>query len=345
MRDVDLPALLVTDLINVRYLSGFTGSNGALLLLSDTRCWLATDSRYRLQAGEECPDLTVTITRDLGPVLVRQALSQTDQTIGFEDEVMPVRKHAELIEETHAVLTPVGGLVRQQRMVKDEDELELLRQACSATDQALDRVLPLLRPGLTEREIARWLDDALRDLTGEPAGFETIVASGPNSAVPHHDPTDRLVAKGDLLKMDFGGQVHGYHADMARTVVVGGPAADWQQEIYVAVAAAQAAGRDALHPQALAVDVDAAARKVIDDAGWGEQFGHGLGHGVGLLIHEAPFLGQTSADRLDAAVPVTVEPGIYLAGRGGVRIEDTVVVHSDRVETLTNTTRELLVLN
>ena len=154
MRDLDLPALLVTDLINVRYLSGFSGSNGALLLLSDERCWLATDSRYLLQAGEECPDLTVTITRDLGPVLVRQALSETGgtgETIGFEDEVMSVRKHAELIDETRAVLSPVGGLVRQQRMVKDESEFDVLRQACSPPTKHWREVLPRIRPGSTER--------------------------------------------------------------------------------------------------------------------------------------------------------------------------------------------------
>jgi Xaa-Pro aminopeptidase len=171
------------------------------------------------------------------------------------------------------------------------------------------------------------------------------VAAGENSAIPHHSPTDRPVGKGDLVKMDFGAKVGGYHADMTRTVVVGTAPAEWQREIHQVVLAAQLAGRTALGAEVAGADVDQTARSVVEEAGFGDAFTHGLGHGVGLQIHEAPFLGSTSTDRLGEAVPVTVEPGVYLPGRGGVRIEDTVVVHKNRVELLTTSTRELLVLD
>jgi Xaa-Pro aminopeptidase len=169
------------------------------------------------------------------------------------------------------------------------------------------------------------------------------VASGPNGAIPHHQPTSRPLGRGDLVTIDFGARVEGYHADMTRTFGIG-QIDDWQREIYDLVQEAQATGVAALASGKPAAEVDAAARAVIADAGYGDAFGHGLGHGVGLQIHEAPFLGSTSADKLDVSVPVTVEPGIYLPERGGVRIEDTVVVHADRVERLTTTTRDLLVV-
>ena len=228
-------------------------------------------------------------------------------------------------------------------MTKDAAELDLLRAACSASDAALGDVLPQIRAGVTEREVARWIDDGLRDRSEGPA-FDTIVASGPNGAIPHHQPTGRPLERGDLVTMDFGARVGGYHADTTRTIAVGEVAHEWQREIYETVRRAQQAGCDALAPDRQASDVDAAARAVIVEAGFGEFFGHGLGHGVGLQIHEAPFLGPTSTDKLLLSVPVTVEPGIYLPGRGGVRIEDTVVVHADRVEFLTTTTRDLLVV-
>jgi Xaa-Pro aminopeptidase len=237
----------------------------------------------------------------------------------------------------------IGDLIPQCRAIKDEFELDLLRQACSATCKALENVLPTIRKGATELQVARLLDDAMRDLGTDGPGFGTIVAAGPNSAIPHHEPTGRRIEPGDFVKMDFGARVGGYHADMTRTIVVGQPE-PWQQEIYQVVADAQRTGRDALAPGVAAADVDSAAREVIAAAGFGDQFGHGLGHGVGLEIHEVPFLGATSTDRIEATVPVTVEPGIYLPGRGGVRIEDTVVVHHDRVEILTTFPRDLLVV-
>ena len=227
-------------------------------------------------------------------------------------------------------LVRAAGTVEALREVKDAGELALLRLACEAADAALADLVERggLRPGRTEREVSRELEALMLDHGADAISFETIVAAGPNSAIPHHRPTDAVLARGDFVKIDFGALVAGYHSDMTRTFVLG-KAADWQLEIYQLVADAQRAGREALRPGAGLRDVDGAARQLIVDAGYGEHFGHGLGHGVGLQIHEAPGIGATSAGTLLAGSVVTVEPGVYLPGRGGVRIEDTLVVAGD----------------
>jgi Xaa-Pro aminopeptidase len=235
--------------------------------------------------------------------------------------------------------------VEALRMVKDEVELAALRQAAAIADAALTDVIDGLVLGRTERHVARELERRMLESGAEAAAFETIVATGPNSAIPHHRPTDRRILQGDLLKIDFGARFDGYHSDMTRTFVVGANPADWQVEIYDLVFAAQRAGRQALAPGAEVTAVDAAARNVITEAGHGEHFGHGLGHGVGLQIHEAPLIAATGAGILHAGCPVTVEPGVYLPGRGGVRIEDTLVVGADGPDLLTLSTKELLVLD
>jgi Xaa-Pro aminopeptidase len=328
-----LDAMLVTDLINVRYLSGFSGSNGALLVFADDRVpVLATDGRYRTQAAEQAPDLEIAIERALGRCLVGQAADGGVRKLGFESNVVTVDGFDALTSELderggETELMRAAGTVEALREVKDAGELALLRLACEAADAALDDLVARggLRPGRTEREVSRELEALMLDHGADGISFETIVAAGPNSAIPHHRPTDAVLAEGDFVKIDFGALVAGYHSDMTRTFVLG-KAADWQLEIYQLVADAQRAGREALRPGAGLREVDAAARQLIADAGYGENFGHGLGHGVGLQIHEAPGIGATSAGTLLAGSVVTVEPGVYLPGRGGVRIEDTLVV-------------------
>jgi Xaa-Pro aminopeptidase len=340
--------MLVTDLINVRYLSGFTGSNGALLVFADDRGpVLATDSRYRTQAAEQAPGLEIAIERALGRYLVGQAADAGVRKLGFESNVVTVdgfdALQSELDERSGGTeLVRAAGTVEALREVKDAGELALLRLACEAADAALSDLVARggLRPGRTEREVGRELEALMLDHGADAISFETIVAAGPNSAIPHHRPTDAVLAEGDFVKIDFGALVAGYHSDMTRTFVLG-KAADWQLEIYQLVAAAQRAGREALRPGAGLRDVDAAARQLIVDAGYGEQFGHGLGHGVGLQIHEAPGIGATSAGTLLAGSVVTVEPGVYLPGRGGVRIEDTLVV-ADQTPRTAGQTPELL---
>jgi Xaa-Pro aminopeptidase len=328
-----LDAMLVTDLINVRYLSGFTGSNGALLVFADERgAVLATDGRYRTQAAEQAPGLEIAIERALARYLVGQAADGSVRKLGFESNVVTVDGFDALTSERdkrswETELVRAAGTVEALREVKDAGELALLRLACEAADAALHdlTVRGGLRPGRTEREVSRELEASMLDHGADAISFETIVAAGPNSAIPHHRPTDAVLAEGDFVKIDFGALVAGYHSDMTRTFILG-KAADWQLEIYQLVAEAQRAGREALRPGAGLRDVDAAARQLIVDAGYGEQFSHSLGHGVGLQIHEAPGIAATSAGTLLAGSVVTVEPGVYLPGRGGVRIEDTLAV-------------------
>lgn len=356
-----LDALLVTDLVNVRYLSGFTGSNGALLVFADDRGpVLATDGRYRTQAAEQAPDLEVAIERVLGRYLAGQAAEAGARKLGFESNVVTVDGFDALTSElegrkTATELVKAAGTVEALREVKDAGEVALLRLACEAADAALTDLVERggLRPGRTEREVSRELEVLMLDHGADAISFETIVAAGSNSAIPHHRPTDAALAAGDFVKIDFGALVGGYHSDMTRTFVLGkaGKAADWQLEIYQLVADAQRAGREALRAGADLRGVDTAARQVITDAGYGEQFSHSLGHGVGLEIHEAPGIGATSTGRLLAESVVTVEPGVYLPGRGGVRIEDTLVVPQEAPgrtpqapELLTKFTKELAIL-
>ncbi|MGH3977551.1 MAG: M24 family metallopeptidase [Pseudonocardiaceae bacterium] len=347
LRHHDLDALLVTNLLNARYLTGFTGSHAALLVdvSGEEATVFCTDGRYDTQSRQQVPDLRRIIERGGDRRLAKEAAGAGIGRLGFESHVVTVDGHAALAEIAGAGrLVAASRLVEQLRLVKDDAEVAALRTACAAADAALAGLLAdgALRAGRTEREVARDLETRMVQAGAEGPSFETIVAAGTNSAVPHHRPTDTELRRGDLLKMDFGALVDGYHSDMTRTVVLGEPAA-WQRELYGLVAAAQAAGRAALRPGADVRDVDTAAREVIAGAGRGEQFVHGLGHGVGLQIHEAPALSQLGAGTLDAGMAVTVEPGVYLVDRGGVRIEDTLVVRDGEPELLTLTTKDLVV--
>ncbi|MEV4090908.1 M24 family metallopeptidase [Streptosporangium saharense] len=337
----EVDAVLVTRDVNVRYLTGLASSNAAVLVTADGTATLATDSRYTETARRLCSDVEVLQERDVAASLVARSAGRT----AVEAHHMSVADYFRLGGD----LPRVSGLVESVRRVKDEEEIDLIRTACALTDQAFAEVLPRLRPGVTEREVARALETRMIELGADKPAFDSIVASGPNGSIPHHSPTDRPLRGGDLVTMDFGALYGGYHADMTRTVAIGEPAA-WQRELYDLVRAAQRAGRHAVRPGALTHEVDAAARDLITAAGHGDCFGHGLGHGVGLEIHEVPFLAPPKPDsdaehaRLEDRVPVTVEPGVYLPGMGGVRIEDTLVTRDDGPELLTRTTKELLVL-
>jgi len=346
-----LDAVLVTNLLNVRYLTGFTGSNGALLVRTDGADLFGTDGRYTTQAGTQVPDVELLIDRGTVPALARAAVQRGVGRLGYESHDVTVDGLAAL----EKVLADAGGTVPElasirraveaQRAIKDDDEIEALRRACAVADQALAELAAegALRPGRTELQVGRELDARMLALGAEAPSFETIVATGANSAIPHHRPDATELRDGDFLKLDFGATVAGYHSDMTRTVVLG-HAADWQREIYELVAASQAAGRAALEVGADVVAVDKASRDVIAEAGHAEHFPHGLGHGVGLEIHEAPGIGPLGAGTLAAGMAVTVEPGVYLPGHGGVRIEDTLIVTDDAPELLTLTSKELLVL-
>ncbi|MBJ7338559.1 Xaa-Pro peptidase family protein [Mycolicibacterium sp.] len=346
----ELDAMLVTDLVNVRYLTGFTGSNAAVLIRVDDEIpVLATDGRYRTQAAQQAPDAEIVIERACAPHLASAAHAFGVRRLGYESHVVTVDGHTLLAKAAGDVeLVRAAGAVEALREVKDAGEIALLRLACEAADAALADLVAAggLRPGRTEKEVGRDLESRMLDHGADGVSFETIVAAGTNSAVPHHRPTDAVLAAGDFVKIDFGALVEGYHSDMTRTFVLA-PVAQWQLDVYDLVSTAQRVGREALAPGVSLSGVDDASRQVIADAGFAENFGHGLGHGVGLQIHEAPGISASSAGTLLAGSAVTVEPGVYLPGQGGVRIEDTLVVGSEdspTPELLTRFPKELAIL-
>ena len=341
-------AALITRLVNVRYLTGLESSNAALLLEADGKAVLATDGRYTTAAATAASDLEILQERNIASALATRAAADGVLRLGVEEHDVTlavaetIRKAAEPAE-----LVYLGQAVEALRVVKSEEELTLIREACAISSRALDELWTaggLLRR--TEKQVARDLENRMYEHGADGVAFETIVASGPHSAVPHHRPTERMIGTGELLKVDCGALYRGYHADCTRTVVIGAEPSEWQRELYDLVAEAQRAGREALSVGIECIAVDRATREVIEAAGYANQFGHGTGHGVGLEIHEAPTLGYSATGTLADRMSVTVEPGIYLPERGGVRIEDTLVVRdTGGPELLTTTTKDLLVLD
>ena len=343
--DHGVDALVVTDLSDVRYLCGYSGSNGVVLVGREASGdLLVTDFRYELQAQTECPGIAIAIERLIAPHAAKVAADRGEHA-AVQGEVMPLAQARRIEELLGHEVVALGNIIAPLREDKDDDERALVAKACNISDAALAALVTEIRVGWTERQIARRLLNLMLEAGATAESFDAIVATGPHSAIPHHQPTDRQIARGDLLKIDFGALYEGYHADETRTFIVAADPERWQSEIHRVVFDAQAAGREAARAGAELRAVDAMSRDVIMMAGYGEFFGHGLGHGVGLDIHEEPFLGSTSDGRLVVGSTVTVEPGIYLPGRGGVRIEDTCIVGADRpAEPLTTSTRELVVV-
>ena len=348
LTEVACDALLVTNLTNVRYLTGFTGSAALLLVPADEGAEpvFVTDGRYRDQAASELAGAGVVARTVVGleEDARRQALADAGARLGRlgleADNVTWAQKRRFGTDWfPDAQLVPTTGLVESLRLVKDAGEVARIQAACEMADAALAAVRHRLREGPTEAEVALELEWQMRRLGAEAPSFETIVASVPNGAMPHHRAAARRIADGDLVVLDFGALVDGYHSDMTRTVMVGDPS-DTQARMYEVVREAQTAGVAAVKAGAEASAVDDACRSVIRDAGWDEAFLHATGHGVGLDIHEPPRVARTADAMLADGQVVTVEPGVYLAEHGGVRIEDTVVVNSEGCRTLTLAPKE-----
>lgn len=336
----DDESFLVCNPVSIRYLSGFTGSNG-LLLISKLNAHLYTDARYEIQATKEVSEFEVLISQDIWSQVTKGISSAV---LCIEAKHLTVNKLSFLKQEMPSLeIKECFDLIEQLRICKDQNEIQSIRQACEISVEALQQLSELSLISRTELELATWLERKMIDLGATDKAFNTIVASGPNSAIPHHQPTSRQIALGDLLKIDFGADCKGYKSDCTRTFSIG-KAQSWQKEIYEAVRQGQLVGREKAVVDAKISHVDQCVRDEINKSGFGPYFTHGLGHGVGLEIHEDPFLSAKTADRITEDMVITVEPGIYLAERGGVRIEDTGVITSGGYEVLTKFTYELLEL-
>lgn len=339
----DCDALIVTDLVNVRYLSGFTGSAGIVVVTAEEMVFI-TDGRYGEQSHDELAAAGVEARIEVVSGSSREALVAATSgcgRIGLEAGNVTWARQRELADDWLAgsELVPTEGLVEQLRIIKDDGEIARLRSACSIADAALAEMRASLGAKMTEHAFSLALDDKMRELGAEAISFDTIVASGPNGARPHAQPGDRVILEGDLVVIDFGAVVDGYHSDMTRTFIVG-DTDERSRHMYDVVREAQQAGFDAVRAGVSAKAVDSACRDVITGAGMGDAFVHGTGHGIGLEIHEAPRVASTSDDTLRAGYTITVEPGVYLPDHGGVRIEDSLVVTEDGFEFLTGSPRD-----
>jgi Xaa-Pro aminopeptidase len=345
MGEAGCDALVITSLTNIRYLTGFTGSAGLLLVLPEDTV-LVTDGRYETQAAEQLAGIQA--RAEIGPaarqkeVVVSLMGSAGPARIGLEAAHVSWARQRAFASDwfPQSELVPTEGLVERLRRVKDAGEIARLARAAEIADAALLSVRPLLSTRPTEIAFGQALDFEMRRLGASGPSFETIVASGPNAAKPHHRPSERRIEPDELVVLDFGAVFDGYCSDMTRTVAVRRPDASLLCMVDVVVAS-QAAGVAAVGPGVACSEVDRACRDVIAAAGWADRFVHGTGHGVGLDIHEAPSVAATSSDTLLAGYVVTVEPGVYLPGVAGVRIEDTVVVTDDGCYPLTITPKEL----
>jgi Xaa-Pro aminopeptidase len=330
-----LDGLVVSAPDSIFYLSGFRGSSGALLITTERQI-LLSDFRYRLQAREQASQFEfVEVPRRLVAGVGAQAASSGVKRLGYDQSHLTCELRDQLAEAlAGGELLPAGGLVEELRSVKSPSEIERITEAAALADRALAHMIRLLRPGAVERAIALEGEFLMRREGAEAAAFDIIVASGPRSALPHAETTERQLERGDLVVIDIGARVAGYCSDMTRTFAVES-ASDKAREIYRIVYRAQRAATAQIRPGARCGDLDGIARAIIEKAGYGDSFGHGLGHGVGIAVHERPRLAKGEEAELVAGNVVTVEPGIYLDGFGGVRLEDLIAVTQEGAETLT----------
>jgi Xaa-Pro aminopeptidase len=339
-----LDAFIVSKLNNVRYLSGYSGSNG-LLILAPPKVYFLTDFRYTVQARKEVKNCQVIIAeRDLLGELVHLPCFKTGARVGFEPGNVTV-KILEKIRELlpNVTLVPVERIVESLSVVKDNSEINKIKKACKITDQALADILKLIKPGVKEKDIALDLSYRMIKLGAEGPSFDFIVASGQRSSMPHGRASDRRFKKGDFITLDIGCFSDGYASDLTRTYVLG-KATPKQKKIYNIVFEAQEAAIAAAKPDLPAKELDMIAREIINKAGYGDNFGHGLGHGIGLLVHDEPTVSPRSTDILAVGNVITVEPGIYIPNWGGVRIEDDVLIVNGGCKVLTKSPKELIEL-
>jgi Xaa-Pro aminopeptidase len=339
LQEEDLDAILISSAENRRYLSGFAGSAG-FLLISRNESVLLTDFRYTEQAGNQAPDFRIERIKgglDWFPEITSELKVGR---LGFEGQDVTFSAHSafnkaldEAENASSVEMVSTSGIVEEIRAFKDEDELNLLTRAIELSDQAIERITPTIEPGVTEGEVAWELEKAMRESGSENVAFDIIVGAGPNGALPHHRAGDKAIEKGEAIVIDMGARYEGYNSDLTRTVIVGEPDETFRK-VYDTVLHAQLTAIEKVTNGMTGEEADAISRDIIAEAGYGENFGHSLGHGVGLAVHENPRLGPKSKDVLENGMAFTIEPGIYLSGWGGVRIEDIVVLENGRARVI-----------
>lgn len=342
MQEKEVAAFLVTKAENIFYLSGFTGGSDARLLVSDQESIILTDGRYLEQAQEECPDWTIIEEKPPGWVELSR-LGRRIEKLGFEAQDISYQFFSQLEQTLPSEMIPLENLVETLRVHKEPGELNCLRESARIGDEVFRELLGQIRAGVSEAQLARQISFLLREKGCSKESFDTIVLAGEHAALPHGHPGSRLLAPGDMLTMDYGGFFEYYAGDMTRTVVVEKPSERFR-ELYQVLLDAQLAALDMVKSGVEAREVDKAARDVLQKAGLEQYFLHSTGHGLGLEIHEYPSLSQRSGAILDANMVVTIEPGIYIPGWGGIRIEDTVVVQSNGCEIITRSDKGLLIV-
>lgn len=343
---IELDGMMITNMANLRYLTGFTGTTGAALI-TRTSAFFVTDSRYTQQAYQQVAPQGFAIVENKGPLFTEishllEKLQLT--TLGFEADHISFNTYDDLADIFDVGLVPTSGIVEKLREVKDADEIGLIREAAAIADQAYQHILNMVHPGMTERQVANELDFYMRKLGASGVSFETIVASGARSAMPHGVATDKAIAPHELVTLDFGCYYQGYVSDLTRTFAVGEPDTELKH-IYQVVLAAQEQVIKNARAGLTGHQVDHVARQVITAAGYGDYFGHGTGHGIGLEIHEGPMATPNSEDvtLVDGNI-ITDEPGIYLLGLGGVRIEDDLLIMSSGSQVLNNAPKKELII-
>lgn len=344
LKTENLDGFFVTNPYNRRYLSGFTGTSGNLVITADS-AQLITDFRYVEQAGQQAPDFTVVRhERDILECVGEQVKKHGVKRLAFEQDHVTYSLYQKLAGFIPGVeLVPVQGIIEELRLIKTESEIKIIKEAAVIADQAFTHILDFIKPGVTERQVANELEFTMRRLGATASSFDTIVASGYRSALPHGVATDKCIQTGEIVTLDFGAYYQGYCSDITRTISVGKPDPKLE-EIYSIVLKAQLNGVQKIKPGMSGKEADALTRDIIGEAGYAEYFGHGTGHGVGLEIHEGPTLSPRGEQTLQPGMVVTVEPGIYVPGLGGVRIEDDVVITEQGCEIITSSPKEFIIL-
>lgn len=343
MQEENLDSFLITSPYNLRYLTNFTGTTG-LAVITLEKAFFITDFRYTEQAAAQGQGFE--IIKNVGPIFEEVAdLVQKEglRELGFEETTVSFLEYSVLEEIIDAQLIPISGMIEELREIKDEEEIAIIEKACSIADLAYDHILKMIQPGMTEIEVANQLDFYMRSLGASGVSFETIVASGLRSAMPHGVASKKIIEQGDLITIDFGCYYEGYVSDMTRTFAIGDPG-EQLKEIYQIVLEAQLAVLEVAKPGVTGKQLDAVARDYITKHGYGEAFGHSTGHGIGLEIHEGPNVSVRAEKQFVPGNIITDEPGIYLPGIGGVRIEDDLLITSDGNRVLTHSPKELIIL-